>query len=274
MSIDSADAANASYTWHIRNSSWNSIRPGDKLCSPTFFYCSTDDKGTTSNWKLIFIPNISYAENGKRNIGLYLSHVDNGKNEINVQYKLTIRNSNYELVKSGSFCFADCFENNDNYSQWTDLTISPEDDLFIGCKFTELDMTSALVTRRNGVTMPFFTSLTKLSTDIRAIYENMMQFSDVTLHAGKEHHKAHKFILAARSPVFARMFASDMVEMKLNTVNIVDIESNVCEEMIRFIYTGEAPHLKRLANKLIAAANKVCGIEYENILHNYLLILR
>lgn len=49
----------------------------------------------------------------------------------------------------------------------------------------------------------------------------------------------------------------EMEEGKQNRVAIVDVDHEVFKEMLRFMYTGKAPNLKRMANSLLAAADKV-----------------
>ena len=54
------------------------------------------------------------------------------------------------------------------------------------------------------------------------------------------------------------MFEHEMEEKKLGRVEILDVDHEVMEEMLRFIYTGEAPNLEKMADDLLAAADKVC----------------
>lgn len=42
-----------------------------------------------------------------------------------------------------------------------------------------------------------------------------------------------------------------------NRVEILDVDHEVMREMLRFIYTGKAPNLERMADDLLAAADKV-----------------
>ena len=48
-----------------------------------------------------------------------------------------------------------------------------------------------------------------------------------------------------------------MEERKQNRVAITDVDHEVLKEMLRFIYTGKAPNLEKMADDLIAAADKV-----------------
>lgn len=42
-----------------------------------------------------------------------------------------------------------------------------------------------------------------------------------------------------------------------NRVEINDVDPEVFKEMMRFIYTGKAPNLEKMADNLLAAADKV-----------------
>ena len=69
--------------------------------------------------------------------------------------------------------------------------------------------------------------------------------------------KAHKSILASRSPVFAAMFEHDLEESKQNRVVITDIKLEVAEAMIRYIYAGKIDSIELYAMELLEAADKV-----------------
>ena len=95
----------------------------------------------------------------------------------------------------------------------------------------------------------------RLSDDLGQLYESS-QFADVTLACeGREFHCV-KSLLVARSQVFAAMFEHDMEEAKHGRVEVKDVDSEVMDQMLRFIYTGKAPDLERMAAELLAAADK------------------
>lgn len=117
----------------------------------------------------------------------------------------------------------------------------------------------------------------RLSDDLGLLFENQ-KFSDVTLSVAGREFQAHKailagtnfaaifrnfaflcvfFVLAARSPVFQAMFEHEMEERKHNRVDITDVDHEVLREMLRFIYTGKASNLEKMADDLLAAADKV-----------------
>lgn len=94
---------------------------------------------------------------------------------------------------------------------------------------------------------------------------NQSKFSDVKLFiVPKESEStavefpAHKVILAARSPVFAKMFEHDMQESANNRVKIDDIQPNIFKEVLTYIYTGQVPKFngKTMVYELLYAADK------------------
>ena len=69
---------------------------------------------------------------------------------------------------------------------------------------------------------------------------------------------AHKVILAARSPVFARMFEHDMQESSSNKVKVDDLDPDTLKEMLVYMYTGQVPKIEqdKVAYGLLYAADK------------------
>jgi BTB/POZ domain len=70
---------------------------------------------------------------------------------------------------------------------------------------------------------------------------------------------AHAAILASASPVMAAMFEpGKFKEGQSRTVEITDIEPEVFQQMLRYVYTGNAPLMQEdsIAEHLLIAANK------------------
>ncbi|XP_011881721.1 PREDICTED: speckle-type POZ protein A-like [Vollenhovia emeryi] len=82
------------------------------------------------------------------------------------------------------------------------------------------------------------------------------KFCDVTLTVRGKEFQVHKAILVAQSPVFNVMFENEMKGKKTNQVDIDDMDPEVLEEMLRFIYTGKAMNLEKMADGLLAASDK------------------
>jgi speckle-type POZ protein len=66
---------------------------------------------------------------------------------------------------------------------------------------------------------------------------------------------AHKFILAARSPVFYGMVTSEMKEANEGVVDVPDFDLMIMKEVLRFIYCNEVEKLEEIAEDLIVAAD-------------------
>ena len=53
------------------------------------------------------------------------------------------------------------------------------------------------------------------------------------------------------------MFEHEMEERKQNRVEITDVEFDVMREVLRFCYAGAAPLIDKMADQLLAVADKV-----------------
>ncbi|XP_073838071.1 TD and POZ domain-containing protein 4-like [Musca autumnalis] len=97
------------------------------------------------------------------------------------------------------------------------------------------------------------------------------EFSDVTLVAqdGTEV-KAHKAILCARSQVFAAMFRNNFEESKTNRIQIDDMDAEVIEEMLKFLYTS-GDISERWVEELFIAANKYSLLDLQTMCESSLI---
>ena len=97
----------------------------------------------------------------------------------------------------------------------------------------------------------------ELVEDFEDLFEDK-KHSDVTFNVRGQQFQAHKTILIARSPVFAAMFDHPLKEKMMGIVDVPDIEPNVFEELLHYIYTGQVPskQMDEVAVELLAAAEK------------------
>lgn len=80
--------------------------------------------------------------------------------------------------------------------------------------------------------------------------------SDFTFNVLDKEFKVHKAVLAASSPVFYKMFTTDMKESRENKCKIEDIDPAIFGHMLRFIYAGDLPeNIDEIAMTLYAAAH-------------------
>ncbi|KAL3521134.1 hypothetical protein ACH5RR_019283 [Cinchona calisaya] len=69
---------------------------------------------------------------------------------------------------------------------------------------------------------------------------------DITFHVGDEAFKAHKLILAARSPVFRAQFFGLIGDPNKEKVELADIEPSIFKVMLQFIYSDNLPDLHEI----------------------------
>lgn len=63
--------------------------------------------------------------------------------------------------------------------------------------------------------------------------------ADVVINVGGVHLSAHRCILCARSPVFCAMLKNEMTERMTGTICIDDVDPQVMQECLTFMYTDE-----------------------------------
>ena len=79
--------------------------------------------------------------------------------------------------------------------------------------------------------------------------------ADVTFRCQNREIKAHSLIVASGSPVLAAMFKNDFKEKQEGIAVIKDIEADVFEKLLYFIYTGEVDFQFKEIHALMVAAD-------------------
>ncbi|GIY69856.1 speckle-type POZ protein [Caerostris darwini] len=132
--------------------------------------------------------------------------------------------------------------------------------LITGTIYVSESSTSSLINFENVEKIMGFQkdSLMELSKDfLHLLDQGVSSFADVNLKCGSVTVPAHKNILAARSPVFAAMFATEMSENLTNVVDITDMDVSVLRNMLTFMYSGRIENLTAAsAGDLLFAADK------------------
>ncbi|XP_043282322.1 speckle-type POZ protein-like B [Venturia canescens] len=119
---------------------------------------------------------------------------------------------------------------------------------------------------------PYKKAQTNVLKSLKTMYDAKI-FSDITFvfdDDGKEL-TAHKAILAAQSEVFQVMFSSDMKEKHTGRVEIDDIRSEVFEEFLRYLYTGEIYNLKNIFEEILVVADKYDVCHLKEFCENHML---
>ncbi|UYV69909.1 SPOPL [Cordylochernes scorpioides] len=251
---------NSFFKWTINQ--YISKKTNSEICikSPRFF----SNQSENLKWCLeAYLVGVDEESQGFLSLFLKLESTD--KTEVNSKFELALINEKGD--KSNHMEFTHKFTKGDKNGSSlfikNDFLIDekngllPDDKLTIVCDMKVIEET--IVSSGVASKIQFQLPESRWSEDMRSILESS-KFSDVVLKACGHTVYAHKNILAARSPVFAAMFEHDMKENRESLVEIEDMEPVVLREMIRFIYTGQSPNLKTIADTLLPAADKY-GLE-------------
>ncbi|XP_057318156.1 speckle-type POZ protein B-like [Microplitis mediator] len=219
-----------------------------KLNSSNF---ATNDK-TENSWYL----QLSLSKE-KEWVSLFLLR-NNGKNKVRTEISLFLLNSRndkkfqktafitYDLNKSyGTEHFLEIKELLKNKDD-----LIPNNTLTVCAKLTVYDDYKSITTD-----YPMRKRQRKITDDLKELFDTKIN-SDVIFVVGNEKFKAHKFILSTRSPVFSAMFTHEMKEKKDSEVTIPDIDPDIFNKMLKFIYTDEINNLDIDAVYLLEAADK------------------
>ncbi|XP_026676638.1 speckle-type POZ protein A isoform X1 [Diaphorina citri] len=252
-----------SYMWTINNFSFCREEMGEVLKSSTFSAGANDKL----KWCLRVNPK-GLDEESKDYLSLYLLLVSCNKTEVRAKFKFSILNAKreetkamesqraYRFVQGKDWGFKKFIRRDFLLDELNGLL--PEDKLTIFCEVSFLYVSvvadSVNISGQSNAAQ-FKVPDCRLADNLGALFE-IQKFSDVTLYSAGQEFRAHKAILAAQSPVFMAMFEHEMEERKHNRVDIADVDADVLREMLRFIYTGRSTSLDKMADDLLAAADK------------------
>ncbi|VDD86892.1 unnamed protein product [Enterobius vermicularis] len=247
------------YMWTINNFSFCREEMGEVLKSSTFSAGSNDKL----KWCLRINPK-GLDEESKDYLSLYLLLVQCAKSEVRAKFKFSILNAKreetkamesqraYRFVQGKDWGFKKFIRRDFLLDETNGLL--PEDRLSIFCEVSVVAETVNVTGQSN--LMQFKVPPPRLADEMANLFEKH-SFSDCVLVAGRDREfHVHKALLAARSPVFAACFEHKMSEAQSDRVVVDDVEPDVMKELLRFMYTDTAPNLERMADTLLAAADK------------------
>ena len=111
--------------------------------------------------------------------------------------------------------------------------------------------------------------INRLSLDMISLFESG-ECSDCIIVCGEKEFNCHKAVLTGRSPVFKAVFTGDMIENRGSKVVIKDFDEDTVNDLIHYIYSGDARNLDRQAVYLLSAADKYDLSELKDICETYL----
>uniref|UniRef100_A0A8C6QDG2 Speckle-type BTB/POZ protein-like n=1 Tax=Nannospalax galili TaxID=1026970 RepID=A0A8C6QDG2_NANGA len=247
-----------SYMWTINNFSFCREEMGEVLKSSTFSSGPSDKM----KWCLRVNPK-GLDDESKDYLSLYLLLVSCPKSEVRAKFKFSLLNAKreetkamesqraYRFVQGKDWGFKKFIRRDFLLDEANGLL--PDDKLTLFCEVSVV---------QDSINISGFTNIDtlkvpecRLAEDLGNLWENT-RFADCCFFVRGQEFKAHKSVLAARSSVFNEMFEHEMEESTKSPVEINDLDPEVFKEMMRFVYTGKAPNLDKMAENLLAAADK------------------
>ncbi|XP_036282233.1 speckle-type POZ protein-like [Pipistrellus kuhlii] len=248
-----------SHMWTISNFSFCPQEMGEFIQSSTF----SSEANDQLKWCLRVYPK-GIGEESKDYVSLYLILLSCPKSELWAKFKFFLLNDKGEVAKEIKSQRAYMFAGDNNWGfkkfiprdillDVEDTSLLPDNKLTVFCEVSMVQdsLTISGQNHRKMVKVPE----NQLANELGGLWENSW-FTDCCFCVAGQEFQAHKAILAAHSPVFRAMFGHAMQESKTNRVEIIDMEAGVFKEMMYFIYTGKAPNLDKMADGLLAAADK------------------
>lgn len=98
-------------------------------------------------------------------------------------------------------------------------------------------------------------NITRFSKNVSTVKEHLLASSDVSLVVGNDVFPAHKYVLASKSNAFKAMF-THRIEENLSVVKVDGFDSEVIEEVLFYIYTGQTKNLLNISEEVYKAAHK------------------
>ncbi|XP_016124419.1 speckle-type POZ protein-like [Sinocyclocheilus grahami] len=227
-----------SYMWTINNFSFCREEMGEVIKSSTFSSGANDKL----KWCLRVNPK-GLDEESKDYLSLYLLLVSCPKSEVRAKFKFSILNAKgeetkamesqraYRFVQGKDWGFKKFIRRDFLLDEANGLL--PDDKLTLFCEVSVVQ-DSVNISGQNTMNMVKVPDC-RLADELGGLWEHS-RFTDCSLCVAGQEFQAHKAIL--------------------NRVEINDVEAEVFKEMMFFIYTGKAPNLDKMADDLLAAADK------------------
>ncbi|KAL3523857.1 hypothetical protein ACH5RR_016691 [Cinchona calisaya] len=250
------ETVNGSHHFTIRGYSLaKGMGPGKYISSDTFTVGGFD-------WAIYFYPDGKNIEDSSMYVSVFialasegtdvralfeltlLDQSGKGKHKVHSHFDRALESGPYTLKYRGSMWGYKRF--------FRRMSLETSDYLKDDC----LAMHCTVGVVRNRVEGPKLYSIPVPPSDMGQNLKNLLESEvgcDVTLQVGDESFKAHKLILAARSPVFRAQFFGLIGDPNKEIVELADIEPFVFKVMLQFIYSD---HLRDLHE--ITGSTSVC----------------
>ncbi|CAI2342949.1 unnamed protein product [Caenorhabditis sp. 36 PRJEB53466] len=133
--------------------------------------------------------------------------------------------------------------------------VQPNDDLHLSLSITVTFDTLTKASQNVRTIPPELPQPIEVSKDLENLFRSG-KHADFTLIVDGRELKAHRAILSARSPVFAAMMEPHTAESQNSRVVLEDMDYNVIQSLLHYIYTGSCPNMGHHALDVLAAADR------------------
>jgi len=243
------------FVWTISKFNSRPEKIGEFLKSKEFTIKGQGDK--ISKWRVVICPK-GRDEQKKDYVSVYLQNIT--KEDIDARcilLKLSNNNVRQKIneidVKGEWSCWHRAIKRDEIYLQ------PPNDSLTLFFDITIMGESKEYIEFAvpGPMSMAFSSNYhhNKLVQDITSLLSSK-HLTDITIKCGEKLFDCHQIILASRSQVFKTMFESNMMEKLTGSVEIKDMDPEVFEDLLKYIYSGEAPNIDDHTEKLLAAADR------------------
>ncbi|WOG93957.1 hypothetical protein DCAR_0313247 [Daucus carota subsp. sativus] len=254
------ETVNGSHTFTIRGYSLaKGISPGKYLSSDTFTVGGYD-------WAVYFYPDGKNLEDNSAYVSVFIALASEGtdvralfeltlldqsgkeKHKVHSHFDRALESGPYTLKYKGSMW---------GYKRFYKRTALESSDYL---KDDCLSMHCTVGVVRNRIEGPRQYSIPIPPSDMGQSLKHLVDSelgSDILFRVGDETFKAHKLILAARSPVFRAQFFGLVGNTKMDEVTLEDIDPSIFKAMLLFLYSDELPDIQEFSDSTVDSASTV-----------------
>lgn len=273
-----------SHMWIVENFSSYLEDPEPIICLSSSPFSPLSGMSMATQWRLVCYPKGNYGASSNY-MSIFLEYIK-GERDIKAKAEYSLVNRKCELTemrKDAQFSVYKCGNSRGfiNYVKYDTLTLLEnetldDDKLKIYVRITIMDDAITEETKYQE-----FDEMESVNFSTRGLEGLVRDFSQLLVHSTTKKSDiqirvsmsdldydddhamstpvtfdAHKLILAARSPVFAAMFASCTLENTTNIIDIHDLHPNTIQSMLEYIYTGKVNDIKKSTVELYRCADK------------------
>jgi len=250
------------FVWRISQFSSRTEKYGEVLNSEEFTIKGPDDKIT--KWRVQLYPR-GDKEGANDHVSLFLKKLTT-EAEVNANYVLSYLDANkvkrkikelgvtkFESGKITNWGWGEVIDRRDLY------LYTPDDILTLILEITIMGKTKKSIEFTNSgekyLALNENYHQKQLKRDFQTLFLSK-DHADVIIRCGDKVFDCHKIILASRSQVFKTMLEADMKEKMSGEIEIKNMDHEVLDDLLKYIYSGVAPNIDAHSQKLFAAADQ------------------